>query len=1808
MPTQAYRLRIRNAADTANALTITSVRSGTNPYIASIPSGDGQEVDLLTGAVRTGAYVVEVVDAVTGSTPTGTLRVVTSQLYDSIEEYLLLEDGDKILLESGDPIELELSNAEFGRVHLLSRRAFLEVSTDGGATWPTVWQAGFLSNVTQIDAIRYAFTISNTRRVEQTQRIFTWSTEAERLRFPQRGCIVGGPVIGGFGVRPSGLPIARDSGGWEFKFLGSVNAQFAIFFKSGYYLSLEFIRGSVPPNYERKTTFSIEETDILYAGLNPFVQYDAGVSFFDTNFQDPIWDGLRNRNKVAAYPNLVAIITDDNGNEWRGSIPSFFSQPEIGSWYIPGLTVYDGGNRLFVRLLDEFTDKFGNPLTALPAVNSTFRVRIVSKETTEQSPLYFDLHPVDVVTKLYEIANIEYKSQPDSNAADYVGSAQWMKQRLGATLRIAARITEPQVMAEFLEKAIFGPFGFACRTGPTGQQEFFVTRELGGTIDYTITDADIQGDAPPAIWSLDEGTAVTGFLIKQRQLTQYIQPQNTTELGPPDNLVETAQPIQYLNGDTTTFSTRIVEYDIPGMVHDASSFTPTIEPLGLSISLEGFERFGRGAPASEVPVLGTSAAAAAQVGDLVYLNAGYYPNKNYRIGESNVGARVAQIVRRDERPEGPIFKLVDAGLANQPALAPAITIAASTKDARRVAQFTITNGAALSNTDEILVAVEWATGPTQPALAGQTFQRYAAGAIPTVPVLLPPVVPGTTVWVRARTEQDGLFPSAWTNWTSITLSAWNSPASLTISELTSNRAVLSWDNGGNTTDNIDVYLYPGSVAPSDWTPYRLTTLSSGSTSTVLTGLTGSTNYIVALAYVDILSDARGTVETRSFTTNTTVLATAPRPAGFAVIPTNEEDGIWATGVQLALWSALNAEVIVIERAPDNAGLPGAYVVLGTVTADTKVFVDFLPQNGTVYWYRIKHQQTGKPDSPYMPEFEVGGTTYYGIKASAAGVARVVLQPEPNAPVITPFTIADNQFTPVMNIGVNYDDPQNRISYYEYRTRTRTGTSWGAWSAYTKYEKGGYSVIRTGSFSVIENQPTSSTVRQMEWRVYGSDTFGTIGYIAQGTSEWPQNYGTNEASINVLRSYYDTATGKYTVFWRYYFQLGNGQLDEDGSLNKYQTFTTGVVAASVKDSQGNVATNVVNVAKTSNGWSATWDSTIQQSWNFEIAVTPSTLATYQLQYQNSNTLTQEFIAVPTSQAFVGPAASPTGEWSGAIFGLPTNGADVSSQLTTIVNAINAAGGGALYLPPGTYDLSSDLELPRLVTLRGDNPETTVITSTNSTTRYVKLKGQADRFHNISGITFDKVGIIYGETKDDQASGVALTNCQIKNVIGNAVTYRFNSYLTQINNCRIFNNVTGVYLDFSTDGTGTVSVSGTTATFSSSQSGLIGQRFIASGQIFTVTAGSGTSWTVTPAASPAVSGASFRYGVIFNAGAAMKISNTDIFCDDAFNALYTTNGIVMQGYTQDGYQLWVTDCDLEHFNASALKTLQVGGDGGIFVSNANLELMGNLSAPGTAGYWIDNSGAKIWLDGYVGLSTTELAWFRNTAGIIYVQKGRGSFNAAQFCVITGGAIIVDQSQMFGAGRPFNYPSNALAYAPNSASTGGMIMTTRNKLALTQNVTVPQLTVGAPTQSVLSVQPFDSNNRVITFDLESDVAGATDNILRIDMANGVTGPPRIDMILPLVAGYGKFTIYHAPRRQTSWDNATLVNGYLTITGVYIETATGISTYVNQTVADDGPPYTTKTLTFSTIAVTGGAPVASVIDIYNLTEDAFGPALTGI
>ena len=915
--TLAYKLTIFDAAGTTPAHVFSSVPTDAAPYIASVPSGDGQEVDLITGAVRTGAYGIAIVDAVTGSDGTGTLRTMTQILTAS------------------------------GRQHLLSRRAELEISTDGGNTYPFMWMAGYVTTIRQVDAITYSVTISDSRRIEQNHRAFTWginpqdSTKSEQVLFPKRGCLLGGPIIGGFGPTP-------DSGGIETELAASETAIWMD--NSNRIVALKWLAASDrAPNYERTDNFGAY-AEYANKVLAPFGEAATTGAYAGSDFY-PLTRPDRDKGLVW-FPNLRVYMTDGT-NTWIGGLRAFFPWGRVVNSGQGG-----GGSPPIGRPFPYIYVTLGAGQPALPAVNTKLRVRVVDKVTSESSPLYFDEHPVDVVTKLYDSVNIPYDT----------ASAMAIKNLIGPGVRLACRLTESQVMGEFLSKAIFGPFGFSARTDSNGNRFFFSTRIGEVTPTLTIRTDDLVGESVPSGFDVDEVTVVTAVNFNYRVLAKAITDKSNNPLPPPDGIVESKHLLEYASADVSTFSTRVISYDIPGMVHTANAplegaWQSAMAELIAGVTNELFDRYGRGAPTYELAVIRGTEGSFAQVGDEVLITAAHVPNQNYRIGESTIGPRVAQVVRRDETPVGPVLKLVDSGPDSQLATAPTITIAKETLNPRTLASFTITNAATL-NTAVLGVEVEYATGASTPTTNGTTFTRYKVGEIPTGAVLLPAFVPGTRVWVRARSVAPERRPSLWTAWANVALDAWNPPTGLTFPTIASTAAKISWAIGSTSNaDQVAVYVYQGASDPADWEPYRVAILPPESTSTFARGLAASLPYRVAVAHHDAGTGAVSAYALGNFTTTASTSVTAPRVSYMAVIPT-VVDAQFQPGIALGLWAGDESLEMEIQRAPDVAGAPGTWATIAVVPGTTEVFGDPLPQNDATFWYRSRHVGGGFTPSAF----------------------------------------------------------------------------------------------------------------------------------------------------------------------------------------------------------------------------------------------------------------------------------------------------------------------------------------------------------------------------------------------------------------------------------------------------------------------------------------------------------------------------------------------------------------------------------------------------------------------------------------------------------------------------------------------------------------------------------------------------------------------------------------------------------------------------------------------------------------------------
>jgi hypothetical protein len=1009
--TVTYQLRIRNASTLAapdgpdpDFLVITSDPVGTNPYIAAPPSGDGAEVDPLTGAVRTGAYVVEVVDADTGTDATGTLRVVTNKLED----------------------------ATF-RQQLLSRRAYVDVIRAGVSSRLV---AGYISSVRLISPMRYAITVGDTRRVERTQTIFQGAALGG---YTTRGCITGGPIT------PVDFGTVKARGGWRY-----------LVSKSGDDVTLTFVDGYEPgagspivKDWRQVNRSEIADVIEGYRQPNPYAI--GGGSSFVTSYTTPVFDFTSGSWVVAGGVQAVVGSTATNGAAVRALVCGYSEVPANEALGVSNVYLY---------------------WPSCPYSNGqTVFVSLTTVDVNETCPLYLDAHPVDLVTAIWTNARVKYSAS----------AAATVKTLIGDTVRLACRFPQAPLMDEFLQQAIYGPFGISERTNSNGEQELFPTRIKTDVLPTLTVNAAAMRGADEVVFDLDEQTAVSGIRLTQQVLSPKgyapgTQTQNGTNTGtqtsgPLDGIVvsEVTQTAQYLDPNLAVFAGRVVEYKIPGMIHTAADFVPATSDQLDAIAIGTFDRFGRGCQAAEVSVLATAGAAAAQIGDEVYFEAPHFPNKGYRIGESTVGARIMQVVRRTETPAGPVFRLLDSGLAAQP-VSPAatITIAQNPNAPSNTARFTITNAATINATNILQVRVEWAVGTTTPTGNGADFAFYPAGAVPTGAVDLPPVTtPGQTVYVRARTEQAGRRPSAWTAWASVALANIPTVSSLTSSNLRQTAVTLTWTNGSSTLP-LAVYAFQGGSAPANWAPYRVGTLPAGTTSTVVRNLTGPTvQWTLGVAYET--AQAVGAVTSTTVTTNST-LDTPTRPAGLAIIP-GVDDATLTQGIALALWGSDQTLDLQIQRSTVSGS---GFATIATVSGATTVYVDQLPRNGVTYYYRIAHVLGGFTTSSYTPE----------VSGTARGVPVNVTRPGAVTPVVQ---VQTSETATTGTVTLTITDPQNRVVQVRFRERTNGG-AWGAWV-----------VDSTVPYSYTGTLPATGFL-DIEYEVTGFDAAGTAAQVLAGGIE------------------------------------------------------------------------------------------------------------------------------------------------------------------------------------------------------------------------------------------------------------------------------------------------------------------------------------------------------------------------------------------------------------------------------------------------------------------------------------------------------------------------------------------------------------------------------------------------------------------------------------------------------------------------------------------------------------------------------------
>ncbi len=738
-----YRLRIRNDADSANVIVLSSLATDPNALLCEAPEGDGQSIDPIMGTLEVGSYTWVAIDRFDGG--------------DSYTITALLSDVD-------------------ARNQILSNKCIGEYSTDG-TTWLPL-HTGYLNDLKLSDAKTYTFIVGDTDRRERDAKLFKTTTAT----FDKVSNLIGGPVEGNTPVAWAGTPTRSwgpllDYGPARFVVIanpsGLVNPTNRV--------TLSLVGGNLPPRYlgQQGVWTGKVPNPAEYIDQKAYQYFEAdaaGIYATDITQDSQPWGSFPQLEvKLRRVSDSVIFTTfpiAQASKKASQGLPVFPGGPDFGLGDYSALVA--NSNDWLIVAWDVAT------MGAQPSVGVTFDGWVRPIVISEDNPLHLRGHPVD----LHRLANTELGIADDSVSAGTTKTA------IG-DLFYELRITDEWEYSKFTEM-LKSSAGYAVRYNAAGVQEFFPTRAPQPDTVDTITSAKIIGDdrgePQEVIFRVSEGSAIKGVDFKLQQFRLWNPSTDSASDRPVDGIVANDLTINGKRRDESVFGSKIITFEVPGMIMLAGGATVLNQPLALRdfIIAAGeviIDRAGWGWAEGEVEVLATMDG---KIGE--YLDCEAPHQVNAKVGQSPVtqrgGTRKMQIVSATEMPGTRKLKLKDAGNVAQDAPeapddggsgepfvpVPELSLAPSVDSPFTIATVTETNVADLAalgaDTDlEYLVQTATPASTDSGASFGPLLSSTGADTIDA-----PAIASGETIWVRGQAVITALGQrSEWSAWISITL-------------------------------------------------------------------------------------------------------------------------------------------------------------------------------------------------------------------------------------------------------------------------------------------------------------------------------------------------------------------------------------------------------------------------------------------------------------------------------------------------------------------------------------------------------------------------------------------------------------------------------------------------------------------------------------------------------------------------------------------------------------------------------------------------------------------------------------------------------------------------------------------------------------------------------------------------------------------------------------------------------------------------------------------------------------------------------
>jgi hypothetical protein len=676
----------------------------------------------------------------------------------------------------------------------------------------------------------------------------------------------------------------------------------------------------------------------------------------------------------------------------------------------------------------------------------------------------------------------------------------------------------PKRLNDWIEKHLCKPFGLAYTIDGSGNFTPVDVRRGAAVLSLpTLTDDDLVSDREGEGFERSMGTAITRVETSYYGDVELPQSTPSTDQAqwpdyPPALLksVQHLKPVWASPQAVVDIGERSFEMDGQGLRYSpdfvsqsGTAYAEAMERVAEAVGLDFIALFSRGGHEVHLRCRRSAVPQSTNVGDRRFLElSGILNTESLLYGDGTILGRC--IARAEEDGQIRLSFLIEA--VSDQALPPtlgALTLGTPVALGQAVDQVVTPN--AQGEAVELWIAITDTATAVIPAETDGRWQLIWQGINTAGTYTLSPLPENARIWVRGRTTpayyggtkqpSDWAYPTApgyvdTTPGTPIT--------GVTASNITGTTADITWSGGA---DNVlaRVYRRLGSSTLGPWFTSELVNESLQPPRRYVTfGMAPSTQYTVAVIALDPVHGAFNLVGTVTFTTTASV-SQCPRPAGITTVP--------GTSILLRVFSADISLDIEVERAPDSGGSPDLLSSVTFVIPRSGDYLDPLPSDKSVWWYRARHIATSAGLTPSDWTGWVSGvadTKWIGAPPTTDPDDPTLDpgRPAPGNPVLAPalptFDVSQNSSAGVGTAVLTVTDPQLRVTLVEFQTFDGTTTS--AWTpdATVPYMT-----------TVPYTHQAQSIIR---WRVTGYDASGQLGTLGSGEVYFG---GTDEANLEMV---------------------------------------------------------------------------------------------------------------------------------------------------------------------------------------------------------------------------------------------------------------------------------------------------------------------------------------------------------------------------------------------------------------------------------------------------------------------------------------------------------------------------------------------------------------------------------------------------------------------------------------------------------------------------------------------------------------------